>query len=409
MAVLQRGLRLGVALLAGFMAPACGPEAPAGNELESGELGLETGQSPLPPLDREALGRAISGLPDTEVTGAMVRVSGASGHWLGTSGVAGIHTGAPVNPHGHFRIGSITKTFTATVVLQLAAERRVDLDRPVQHYLPGLLPAGVYAPITVRQLLNHTHGLPGIPVPQKDPDWFSDNRFRHYRPLELLALALPQGPVFEPGTQQDYGNVGYIVAALLIEKVTGRPYGEAVRERILRPLHLRDTFVPGRETTIPGPHARGYQVVPLDGEACPSNATAYGAMCLVDVTEASQSVPWAAGEMISTTADLDRFLVALFKGKLLPPAQQAELFTIPDVPSVDGGRASYSAGLARFVVNGVTLWGKSGDRHGYNNGMGATRDLRRRLVFSVNTLRMGQDQPRIAARIIAAACGVPGL
>ncbi len=403
MAVVNRGLRLGMALLAGVMAPACGPEAPAGAGLESGEQGLETPQAPLPPLNREALRLAISSLPDTEVTGAMVRVSGADGHWLGISGVADVRTGAPVQADGRFRIGSITKTFTATVVLQLAAERRVDLDAPVQHYLPGLLPSGLYSPITVRQLLNHTHGLPGVPVPQEDPEWFFGNRFRRFRPLELVALALPQGPRFAPGTQQEYGNIGYLFAGLLIEKVTGRPYGEELRDRILRPLHLRDTFVPGNALVIPGPHARGYQVVPGVGEGCPAGATPYGALCLADITEASQSVPWAAGEMISTTADLDRFLVALFRGRLLPRAQLEELFTVPDVPGAGGGRASYSGGLQRFVINGLTLWGKSGDRHGYNNGMGATRDLRRRLVYSVNTLRMGQAQPAIAGRIIAAA------
>ncbi|WP_163996332.1 serine hydrolase domain-containing protein [Pyxidicoccus caerfyrddinensis] len=412
MAVLHRGLRVGMALLASFMAPACGPEAPAGSEpevgeLESGELKQEAGQSPLPPLNREALRQAIANLPNGEVTGALVRVSGADGHWLGSSGVADIHTGAPIPADARFRIGSMTKVFTATVVLQLVAEGRVDLDRPVQHYLPRLLPDGVYAPITVRQLLNYTHGLPGVPVPQKDPAWFMENRFRRFSPRELVALSLPPGPRFEPGSQQEYGNIGYIVAGLLIEKVTGHSYGEEVQSRILRPLHLRDTSVPGNDVTIPGPHAHGYESVAPEADGCPDGATAYRGMCLVDVTLASQSVPWAAGDMISTTADLDRFLVALFKGRLLPRAQLEEMFTVPDVPDVKGGRASFAAGLGRFVVNGFTLWGKSGDRHGYNNGMGATRDLRRRLVFSVNTLRMGQDQPRTAARIIAAALSGP--
>ncbi|RKH18269.1 class A beta-lactamase-related serine hydrolase [Corallococcus praedator] len=407
MAVLHRGLRLGMTLLASVMAPACGPEFPPGSvpevgELESTGVGLEEGAR-LPPLNREALRQAISGLPDGEVTGALVRVDGAEGRWIGASGVADVRTGAPVRADARFRIGSMTKTFTATVVLQLAAERRLDLDRPVQEYLPRLLPANVYAPITVRQLLNHTHGLPGVPVPQKDPEWFFVNRFRRYSPRELVSLALPEGPRFAPGTQQQYGNIGYIVAGLLIEQVTGRPYGDAVRDRILRPLGLRDTFVPGNLVTIPGPHAHGYEVVAAQGEGCPTGAIAYQGRCLVDVTEASQSVPWAAGEMISSTADLDRFLVALFQGRLLPRAQMEALFTVPDVPAVGGGRATYSAGLSRMDVNGLTLWGKSGDRHGYNNGMGATRDLRRRLIYSVNTLRMGQDRPDIAARIVAAA------
>ncbi|RYZ43331.1 MAG: class A beta-lactamase-related serine hydrolase [Myxococcaceae bacterium] len=407
MAVLHRGLRLGMTLLASVMAPACGPELPAGSALEVGEhestaMGLEAGPR-LPPLDREALRQAIAGLPDAEVTGALVRVEGVEGRWQGTSGVADVRTGAPVRADARFRIGSMTKTFTATVVLQLAAERRLDLDRPVQEYLPRLLPSGVYAPITVRQLLNHTHGLPGVPVPQKDPDWFFENRFRRYSPRELVALALPEGPRFAPGTQQEYGNIGYIVAGLLIEQVTGRPYGDAVRDRILRPLRLGDTFVPGNLVTIPGPHAHGYEEVAAEAGRCPAGAIVYGTRCLVDVTEASQSVPWAAGEMVSSAADLDRFLVALFQGRLLPHAQREELFTVPDVPDVRGGRASYSAGLSRIEVGGLTLWGKTGDRHGYNNGMGATRDLRRRLIYSVNTLRMGQDRPDIAARIVAAA------
>ncbi|WP_434299134.1 serine hydrolase domain-containing protein [Corallococcus exiguus] len=407
MAVLHRGLRLGMALLASFTAPACGPDAPAGAALEVGEQELEAARAPLPPLNREALRQAIAGLPNAEVTGALVRVSGADGRWLGTSGVADIRTGAPVPADAHFRIGSMTKTFTAIVVLQLAAEGRVDLDRPVQHYLPRLLPAGVYAPITVRQLLNFTHGLPGVPVPQKDPDWFFENRFRRFSPRELLSLTLPQGPRFAPGTQQEYGNIGYLVAGLLIEQVTGRPYGDAVRERILRPLHLRDTFVPGNDVTLPGRHTRGYEEVAPDETGCPAGAIAYGERCLVDVTEASQSVPWAAGEMISTAEDLDRFLVALFQGRLLPRKQQEELFTVPDLPATGGGRASYSAGLRRHDIDGVIFWGKTGDRHGYNNGMGATRDLRRRLIYSVNTLHMGGDPPDIAARIIMAALQGP--
>ncbi|MCP3139089.1 serine hydrolase domain-containing protein [Pyxidicoccus xibeiensis] len=405
MAGLNRGLRLGAALLVVSSTGACGPEAPAStNELEESGQGLGGHHpSPLAPLDREALRQAIAGLPDTKVSGAMVRVSGPASHWLGTSGVADIRTQAPVPADGRFRVGSITKVFTATVVLQLAAERRVDLDRPVQHYLPGLLPAGVYEPITVRQLLNFTHGLPGVPVPQKDYEWFKENRFRHFTPLELVSLAVAQGPRFRPGEAQEYGNIGYLFLGLLIEKVTGRPYGQAVQERILRPLHLRDTFVPGRDTVLPGPHARGYELVPVGEEGCPTGAIPYETGCLVDVTDASQSVPWAAGEMISTSADLDRFLVALFQGRLLPRAQLEEMFTVPDLPLASGGRAFHGGGLTRFDANGITVWGKTGDRHGYNNGMGATRDLRRRLVYSVNTLRMGQEPPAITNHIVGIA------
>jgi D-alanyl-D-alanine carboxypeptidase len=403
MAVLHRGLRVGMALLASFMAPACGPEAPARSEpevgeLESGELTLEVGQSPLPPLNREALRRAIANLPNDEVTGALVRVSGADGHWLGSSGVADIHTGAPIPADARFRIGSMTKVFTATVVLQLVAEGRVDLDRPVQHYLPRLLPDGVYAPITVRQLLNYTHGLPGVPVPQKDPVWFLENRYRRFSPRELVALALPEGPRFEPGTQQEYGNIGYIVAGLLIEKVTGRTWESQIQKRIIDRLGLRGTTAPGRDVEVRGPHAHGYE------------ATEDG---WVDVTRADTSLQWSAAAIISTAPDLDRFLVALFSGHLVPEPQLSEMFTVPaGIPLYDGNDdpdddqdAVYSAGLTRLPVGpSLVVWGKSGDRPGYNNGMAATRDLSTRLIFSVNTLHMGgSDQPVRSQRIIAAA------
>jgi D-alanyl-D-alanine carboxypeptidase len=140
---------------------------------------------------------------------------------------------------------------------------------------------------------------------------------------------------------------------------------------------------------VPGPHAHGYE------------ATANG---WVDVTRANTSLQWSAAAIISTAPDLDRFLVALFSGRLVPEPQLTEMFTVPDVPMVGGGRAAYSAGLTRIPVSPtLTVWGKSGERPGYVNGMGATRDLGQRLVFSVNTLHMGGEQPVRSQRLIAAA------
>ncbi|MFE2690312.1 serine hydrolase domain-containing protein [Streptomyces mirabilis] len=102
---------------------------------------------------------AIGGLPNADVTGALLRITGSAGHWSDTSGVGDLETGEGVPPDAHLRIGSVSKVFTATVVLQLAAEHRIDLDRPVQQYLPGVLPADL-PPVEVGQLLNHTSGLP---------------------------------------------------------------------------------------------------------------------------------------------------------------------------------------------------------------------------------------------------------
>jgi D-alanyl-D-alanine carboxypeptidase len=336
-------------------------------------------------LDRDALHRAVTVLPEGEVSGALARVSGTAGRWRGSGGVARIGTSQPVNPDGRFRVGSITKLFTATAALQLAARGRLDLDRTVQHYLPGLLPADVFEPITVRQLLNHTHGIAGVPLPHKDPAWFFAHRYDTFRPLDLVRMGVEQGPRFAPGAKQEYGNMGYLVAGLVIEAVTGRPYADSVRDGVIRPLGLRDTSLPGTDTRITGPHAHGYEEV--DGR-------------YVDVTAVNPSLQWAAAEVISSAPDLDRFLDALLRGDLLPARQRAEMLTLP--PDVPG--AVHGLGITRIEpAPGLVVWGKSGDRPGYNNGVAGTLDGSRTLVYSVNTLHMGGDQPQAAVNIITAA------
>lgn len=345
----------------------------------------------LVPLDPAALSQAIAGLPDGEATGALVRISGSAGRWQGTSGAADLHTGRAVPRDARFRIGSITKAFTSTAVLQLAARGRIDLNRTVDSYLPDLLPKN-YPPITIRQLINYTSGLPGVPINHKDPTWFLVHRFDTFTPLQLVKLATTDRSMeFDPGTEQRYGNIGHLVAGMVIEKVTGRPYGETIRNLIIRPLRLSGTSVPGSDTRIRGPHAHGYEAV---------TETNY-----VDVTEANPTFQWAAAEMISTSGDLDRFLVALMSGRLLPPAQQAEVFTLPKVSN-----ARFSSVLARFTKDGQQpeVWGKTGDRPGYNSAMVATRDLRRVLVYSINTTHMGgAEQPAVGSRIIKAGMGLP--
>ncbi|SHG80766.1 serine hydrolase domain-containing protein [Streptoalloteichus hindustanus] len=350
----------------------------------------------LPERDQKALRDAIAGLPNDEASGALVRVSGDAGCWSGTSGFAEKNSGRPVPKNGRFRIGSMTKTFTAVAVLQLVAEGRVELDRPIQHYLPDLLPAD-RPPITVRQVLTYTSGIQGLAVNSKDAAWFFEHRYDTFRPGEQLDTRAPL--LFQPGQKQKYGNADYIVAGLLIEKVTGQRWEKVIENRILRPFGLGDTEAPGRNTKIRGPHAHAYEAVTRDGETE-----------LVDVTEANPSLQWSAASMISSAADLDQFLTALFGGKILPKEQLDVMLSVPDVPTYDGDddpsndvKAVHSAGLTKMKLNGQTVWGKSGDRPGYNNGMGATPDLRRRLVFSVNTLHMGQGQPVVAQRVIAAA------
>ncbi|MGP4022494.1 serine hydrolase domain-containing protein [Actinomadura sp. 3N407] len=305
---------------------------------------------------RTDLQRSLDGIVSAGAVGVQAEAIGKHRTWRGTSGTARLKGGRPVPRQGLFRIGSTTKTFTATVVMQLVAENKVGLDDPVERYLPALVPNGEN--ITVRQLLNHTSGIreyleDSEEFPLEGQDFLDRMRFTDYAPRTLAQIGVSLPPLFPPGTGSRYSNTNYVLAGLIIEKVTGRSYAEEVRRRIIRPLGLDDTSLPGTRTSIPGPHAHGYIQVTEDGTTRP-----------VDITRLNASWAWAAGEMISTTGDLNRFFAALLGGRLLPPAQLKAMkttvpFTLPD-GSADG------LGLLKLPLPcGVSVWGKDGGLHGY--------------------------------------------
>jgi D-alanyl-D-alanine carboxypeptidase len=339
--------------------------------------------------DAEALRAALAGLPDADATAALVRVGGTDGGWRGSAGVHDLASGRKADPNALFRAGSTTKVVTAAVVLQLAAEGEIDLGTPVQHYLPGLLPTA-FEPITVRQLLNHTSG---IQAGDGFGDSFEDayaHRFDTLTPKEVVASAVAKGPEFAPGTQQDYLNINYTVLGMLIEKVTGHTYAREAAHRILQPAGMRHTYFPGTDPRIHGPHNHGYQAV----------EQADGTTKFVDVTDWNQADRWAAGDMISTTADLERLITHLFRGDLVPGPQLEEMFTVPS--GIEG--ADMSAGLQRFEYEGTVYWLKSGARYGYSAVVLATRNLSRTLVYSVNsTDAKGEAMNPVAQRIALAA------
>ncbi|WP_329245606.1 beta-lactamase family protein [Actinoallomurus sp. NBC_01490] len=357
----------------------------------------------LPPLDPALLRATIADLPNATVTGALVNVTGSAGQWSGTSGVRDVVTRRTVQADGNFRIGSISKVFTAVVLLQLAAEGKVDLDQSVQHYLPGLLPAA-YPAISVRELLNHTSGLPDATLGEGDAQWFADHRFDSWTPRQIVADAVSHPMKFAPGTEQDYNGTNYYVAGLLVERLTGHTYAHEVRQRVIEPLNLRDTYVLDRhDPRLPGEHAHGYVAVTEDGSTV-----------LRDVSEQSP-YPWAEGGLISNSADLRTFLTAIFQGRLVPASELGEMFTVPDVPYLgtdncvigpEAGHACYSAGLMKTTMpNGLTAWGKTGSRPGYTSGLFATRDLSRVLVYSLNPTgnKDGSEAPyiqKIAAAVL---------
>ncbi|NBM15303.1 serine hydrolase [Streptomyces sp. GC420] len=327
--------------------------------------------------DAKALCAAVAGLPRADATAALVRVGGTDGRWRGVSGVADLRTGRAAMEHARFRAGSVTKVFTAAVVLQMASEGRIDLDRPVRHYLPEHIPAA-YRGVTVRHLLNHTSGIQAPDMPGDTfEEWYA-HRFDVHTPQEMVASATAKEREFVPGAMQHYLNINYTVLGLLIEEVSGHAYAEEVGRRVIRPLGLRDTCFPGADPRIHGPHHRGYQAV----------RRADGTTELRDVTVWGPTSAWAAGDIISSTADLERFTTALFGGRVVPGPELEEMFTLP-APSVrefgSGDEAVHSAGMSVVRLGGVEVWGKSGGRWGYSTAMGATRDLSRTLVYSINT------------------------
>ncbi|MFD5056386.1 serine hydrolase domain-containing protein [Streptomyces tendae] len=339
----------------------------------------------------EALRAAIAGLPDQYATAALVRVGTTGGDWHGSAGVRDLASGRPAHPDARFRAGSVTKVVTAATVLRLAAQDEIDLDAPVQGYLPDLFTPDFEQPISVRHLLNHTSGIkPGDGLGDDFAELYA-HRYDTLTPQQVAASAIAKGPEdFVPGTRQQYLNINYTILGLLIEKVTGRSYASEATRLVLRPAGMHHTYFPGTNPRIRGPHNRG----------CQAAEGPDGTTRLVDVTEWNQADRWAAGDMISTTADLERLLTKLFRGKIVPQPELEEMFTTP--AGVTG--ATMSAGLEYQEADGQVFWGKSGGRYGYNAFIGGTRDLSRTLVCAVNsTDAKGTGRNPVVDAITAAA------
>ncbi|WP_255954163.1 serine hydrolase domain-containing protein [Streptomyces odontomachi] len=270
------------------------------------------------------------------------------------TGTRFVRSGPAIRRADHFRAGSITKTFLATVVLQLAAEHRLSLSDTVDDHLPGLVRGhgNDGRALTLHALLDHTSGLydytadtgGAVPLP----------------PGDAVRLALSHPPT--PRGAFAYSNTDYVLLGMVIEQVTGEPYATVTRRRIIEPLHLTGTSFPGGRTTLPTPHGRAH--------------TAGGR----DVTDLDPRVAGAAGELVSTLDDLDRFYTALLDGRLLPPAQLARML---DTRATHG---LYGLGVyPQRLSCGVTVWGHNGRIVGSYVRSVATRDGRHVLTYRLNT------------------------
>ncbi|GAA5065958.1 D-alanyl-D-alanine carboxypeptidase [Thermocatellispora tengchongensis] len=340
----------------------------------------------------------------TGVVGVLGEVGTGSRRTVARSGVADRRTKEAMPPNGHFRIGSTTKTFVATVVLQLAGEGRLSLDDTVEKWLPGVVRGNGNdgREITVRQLLQHTSGIPEYLRPATSPEQWRRERSRTWRPEQLVALAVRKKPSFAPGAEWGYSNTNYVLAGMIIRRVTGRGWDEEVERRVLTPLGLRHTLIPGADPRLPAPHARAYARFTPDG-------------ALTDVTEHDQTLGDAAGAMISTTGDLNRFFRALLGGRLLPPAQLAEMKkTVPAkaLRAMGVTGAAYGLGLMyRPLSCGGGYWGHGGDEIGFSTRVGVTADGGRGVAVettsrSLADLRAAQrTNQALSALVDHALCG----
>ncbi|MEV3861605.1 serine hydrolase domain-containing protein [Streptomyces sp. NPDC050095] len=325
------------------------------------------------------LNRAVS---EGTLPGATTQIVDGNGSWFGRAGVADRTTGERQRPQNRFRIGGTTQSFVATVMLQLVAERKVGLNDSVEKWLPGLIKGNGYdaSRITVRQLLNQTSGIYNYVLSSTVLDAvigtpFLEHRFDSMTPEQLVGLAVAYPPAFAPGADWGYSDTNYVIAGLIIEKATGQSVADQIDARIVKPLHLTGTYQPVLdEMDIEGPHGRAYSRLNLAGAGLPS----------YDVTELNPGWVFATGDMISTTGDLDTFFSALLRGRLLPPAQQKEMFTmrptanwIPDM--------NYGSGVTSTTLScGTTVYGQFGGTEGSWTYTYGTRDGRRLLSTNVN-------------------------
>ncbi|MBD0747334.1 serine hydrolase [Streptomyces sp. CBMA152] len=317
--------------------------------------------------------------------------------WSGDSGVADLTTGRERQAPDRFRVGSITKTFVATVMLQLEAEGKLSLDDTVDHWLPGVVEGNGHdgTKITLRQLLSHTSGIFNY---TEDKDFqtkvfgpeFLKHRYDTYAPQQLVAIAMAHKPDFAPGTSWHYSNTNFVLAGMVIQKATGHSYASEIDHRILGPLHLRSTTLPGTDARMPKPSGRAYSKLARE-----TTGPTY------DVTELNPSIASSAGEVISNSGDLNRFYRALLTGKLLPQRQLKEMTTT--VPLGSGSADSgYGLGLMRNKLPcGTEVWGHDGGIHGSSSVALTTKDGRHSLAFNFNGDWSGDS----VAVVLAEFCG----
>ncbi|MDA0637408.1 serine hydrolase [Nonomuraea sp. MCN248] len=385
MSILRRTLAgVSTLLVAGTLAAPAQAAAPPGGELRA----------------------TLEAIHEAGMYGVYSAVRDGGSSWKGASGVADVRTGRPVKPDMVHRVGSISKTFTAVAVLQQVERGKVALDAPVSRYLPDLITGDA---ITVRMLLNHTSHLADY-IPGAFPsllegslDSLEEHRYRRVEPEELVRLGLAFPPTGQPGTTPgSYSNTNYILAGLLLEKVSGMDAERYITRHVIQKAGLRRTSFP-RTPRIPGPSSGAYE-------------SFYG---LFDPPRdfGVYDMSWAgtAGAVVSTMDDLNRFYRELLRGKLIRSGTLAEMQrTVP--VAAGGGLIPYGLGIYAADLPCGRFWGHDGAVWGMLTQSLSSPDGSRQISVGLNRAKYqtidenGQLVPHaidyaFADHLLTALCG----
>lgn len=336
-------------------------------------------------LDRAELRGTLDAIHTAGMYGVYSSVRDEGARWTGASGLADVDTGRKVTPNMRQRVGSISKTFTAVAILQQVERGRISLDAPVTEYVPDLFPGADRErgdAITVRMLLNHTshiadYVLPAFPsLNQDSTSSLDEHRFRSISPEELVRLGLAAPATGSPGAQPGaYSNTNYVIAGLVLEKVTGRKASTYITRNVIDRAGLRDTTYP-RTPYIKGPHPRMYE-------------SFYG---LIDPPRdySVYDMSWAstAGAIVSTTNDLNRFYRKLLAGDLVGEASLAEMRRTVPLALGPGATLDYGLGIYALDLPGCgRFWGHDGAVFGAGTFSFTSADGDRQLSMGWNLMK----------------------
>jgi D-alanyl-D-alanine carboxypeptidase len=341
------------------------------------------GRTVVTETDPSGLQKDVDALVAAGAPGAILFARNGGRTVLLTAGLGNVAQKTPIGRGDHFKIASLTKTYTATVVLQLVGEGKLHLTDSVEQRLPRVVPNG--GKITIRQLLNHTSGLfDYFENPRFLKPYLAGNFGYYWAPRQLVRMGVSHKPLFAPGRGYSYSNTDYVLAQLIVERATGKSLGIELKRRIFQPLRLRDTTYPTKPG-LPSPYAHGYKLL--------------GKPPAADVTGLSPSMSPGSGAIISTVRDVADFYRALLSGRLLSPEQLRAMKTTVSErtgKAVAAGPGS-GLGIGRSPLS-CGGWSHAGELPGYQVAAIASGDGRRQVVLMVN--QDGSTLPKHALRLL---------